>query len=62
MFRGRRANGRCGFGWRGRRFWGATPNNDANIYPYEKEELAEEKTRLEKALNWVLDRLKELDK
>jgi hypothetical protein len=52
----------CGRGF-GRRGWmqSAVQNNDA-VYPYDKNELQEEKSRLEKLLTWVSARLTDLDK
>ncbi|MDY0151691.1 MAG: DUF5320 family protein [Candidatus Cloacimonas sp.] len=59
--RGGRGMG-CGRGF-GRRGWmqSAVQNNDA-VYPYDKNELQEEKSRLEKLLTWVSARLTDLDK
>ncbi|GAB1467811.1 hypothetical protein MASR2M64_04980 [Candidatus Cloacimonadota bacterium] len=61
--------GRCQGGGRnfgrgfGRRGWmqSAEMTNDT-VYAYEKDELQEEKSRLEKQLTWVSERLADLDK
>lgn len=60
--RGGRGMG-CGRGF-GRRGWmkNAEPMNSDAVYPYEKAELQEEKSRLEKLLTWVSARLTDLDK
>lgn len=61
FFRGFRFGWRGGCGGRGRWGWGAS-DNDNPSYPYEKEALEDEKSRLEKALGWVVERLKEFEK
>lgn len=65
--RGFRRGQRRGFGGFGRFGRGRlpeieTPMSNSGVYPYEKEMLQEEKSRLEKVLAWINDRITEMDK
>lgn len=56
--------GFCGFGGFGRRAWlqyNDVPESNS-AYLYDKGVLLEEKSRLEKLLNWISDRLADVDK
>jgi len=64
MRRGFRRGLRQGFGGFGRRGWMCNDEmlDDESAYSYDKEALQKDKSRLEKLINWVNDRLADIEK